>query len=328
MILKERTVPLTIRKLEALLRRLPKEHNQRLRIEDDFAKFKAGFHGEKSLDYHLSFFNKERYIIIQDLRLLDNEKRFFQIDTIILSPSFILIIEVKNLVGILYFDQSFNQLIRMNEGKEEAFMNPIIQVERQKRQLRSWLEQNKFMNYPIIPWVVLSNSKSIIKASSNVIQIANTVIHSDSLYRKLEELEKKLHINIFTSKEIRKLAKLLIKQNQLLDQNILEKYNISKNELLTGVICDNCKLYSMFRTKGSWYCPQCFNVSKDAHLHSLYDFYLLIGNTIKNSQLREFLHITSIYSASRLLRKLNLPSSGTKKDKTHYLDELSQQSSF
>ncbi|PFH91941.1 nuclease-related domain-containing protein [Bacillus sp. AFS088145] len=328
MILKERTVPLTIRKLEALLRRLPEEHIQRVRIEEDLAKFKAGFHGEKPLDYHLSFFNKERCIVIQDLRLLDNEKRFFQIDTIILSPSFILIIEVKNLVGVLYFDQSFNQLIRITEGKEEAFMNPIIQVERQKRQLRSWLEQNKFMNYPIIPLVVLSNSKSVIKASSNVIQISNTVIHSDLLYRKIEELEKKFPINSFTPKEIRKLAKHLIKQNQLLDQNILEKYNISKNELLTGVICEKCKLYSMIRTKGSWYCPHCFSVSKDAHLNSLYDFYLLIGNTIKNSQLRDFLHISSIYSASRLLRKLNLPSSRTKKDKTHYLDDLSQQSSF
>ncbi|MEE6451478.1 hypothetical protein RAH41_12965 [Gottfriedia acidiceleris] len=79
MILKERTVPFTFRKLEALIRRLPNEHIQKVRIEDDLAKFKAGFHGEKSLDYHLIFFNKERYIVIQDLRLLDNEKRFFQL---------------------------------------------------------------------------------------------------------------------------------------------------------------------------------------------------------------------------------------------------------
>ncbi len=83
----------------------------------------------------------------------------------------------------------------------------------------------------------------------------------------------------------------------------------------------------MVRTKGSWYCSHCCCVSKDAHLQSLYDFYLLIGNTMQNSQLREFLHISSIYSASVHLRKLNLPSSGPKKDKTHYLDELSQQSS-
>jgi hypothetical protein len=42
----------------------------------------------------------------------------------------------------------------------------------------------------------------------------------------------------------------------------------------------------------------------------------------KRHQVREFLHIPSIYNASRLLRKLNLPSSGSKKDKIYYLDEL------
>lgn len=328
MILKERSIPLTIKKLEALFRRIPVEHNQRVKIEEDLAKFKAGYQGEKSLDYHLSFFKKERYIVIHDLRLIDSEMRFFQIDTIILSPSLLLIIEVKNFVGTLYFDQSFNQLIRKTDGKEEAFLNPIIQVDRQKLQLRNLLEQYKYSNYPIVPLVVLSNSKSIIKASNNIREIASRVIHSDALYKKIEELEMKYSKNLYTFKEIRKLAKLLIKQNQLLDQNILEKYNVTKDELLTGVICEACKEYSMIRTKGSWYCPHCGCVSKKAHLHSLYDYYLLIGNTVKNKQLREFLHISSIYSASRLLSKLNLPSSGTKKDKTHYLDELSHPSSF
>ncbi|WP_088070207.1 nuclease-related domain-containing protein [Gottfriedia luciferensis] len=326
MILKERTIPLTIKKLEALLRRIPAEHNQRSKVVEDLSKFKAGYHGEKSLDYYLSFFNKDRYFVIQDLRLVDSEKRFFQIDTIILSPSILLIIEVKNYVGTLYFDQSFNQLIRINEGKEDAFLNPIIQVERQKLQLRNWLEQNKYSNYPIIPLVVLSNSKSIIKASTNIREVASKVLHSESLYKKIEELELKYHKDLYTNKEIRKLAKLFIKQNQLLDQNILEKYNISINDLLTGVNCEQCKSYAMIRTKGSWYCPHCANISKEAHFQTLHDYYLLIGNSIKNSQFREFLHISSIYSASRLLSKLTLPSTGTKKDKVYYLDELSEQS--
>ncbi|WP_088012525.1 nuclease-related domain-containing protein [Gottfriedia acidiceleris] len=156
----------------------------------------------------MSFFNKERYIIIHDLRLVDNEKRFFQIDTIILSPSLLLIIEEKNFVGTLYFDQSFNQLIRKTEGKEEAFINPIIQIDRQKLKLRNLLVQYKYSNYPIVPLVVLSNSKSIIKASTNIQEISSRVIHSDSLYKKIEELEKKYSKNLYAYKENRKLAKL------------------------------------------------------------------------------------------------------------------------
>ena len=327
MILKERTVPLIIKKLEALLRRLPAEHAQRARIEEDLSKYKAGYQGEKSLDYHLSFFQKQ-IIILHDIRLSDDEKHFFQIDTMIISPKFIIILEVKNIIGTLYFDQNFNQLIRIIDGKEESFSNPIIQVERQKRQLEKWLKRHSFDKYNIIPYVVLSNPKAIIKASSNQREIAKRVIHSDLLYKNIENLESKFYPDVYTTKEIRKLAKLLIKQNQLFDQNILEYYKIKIDVLLTGVYCTNCQAYSMIRDKGNWHCIKCFKNSKDAHFLALMDYFLLIGNTIKNHQIRNFLHISSIYNASRLLSKLNLPSTGSKKDKVYYLDELSEQYFF
>ncbi|MEH7347838.1 nuclease-related domain-containing protein [Gottfriedia acidiceleris] len=328
MILKERTVPLVIKKLEALLRRLPSDHPQWSRIEEDLFKYKAGYQGEKSLDYHLSFFPKERSFILHDVRLVDDVKHFFQIDTIIITPRVLIIIEVKNLIGTLYFDQHFNQLIRSIDGKEESFTNPIVQVERQKRQLLQWLRKHNFINLSVIPYVVVSSPKTIIKASSNQSEIAKKVFHSELLYKKVEELELKFKTDFYTHKEIRRLAKLLIKQHQLLDQNILDKYNIGTNELLTGVICMNCHQFSMVRDKGNWICKNCLQVSKLAHISALVDYFLLIGNSINNKQVRDFLHIPSIYNASRLLRKLNLPSSGTKKDKIHYLDELSQQSSF
>ncbi|WP_167555333.1 hypothetical protein [Gottfriedia acidiceleris] len=35
MILKERSIPLTIKKLEALLKRIPVDYNQRVKIEED-----------------------------------------------------------------------------------------------------------------------------------------------------------------------------------------------------------------------------------------------------------------------------------------------------
>ncbi|PEJ58514.1 NERD nuclease [Bacillus sp. AFS002410] len=328
MILKERTVPLIIKKLEALLRRLPNNHPQWTRIEEDLFKYKAGYHGEKSLDYHLSFFPKESSIILHDLRLVDDFKHFFQIDTIIITPRLLIIIEVKNLIGTLYFDQTFNQFIRIIDGKEESFTNPIIQVERQKRQLTEWLRKHNFKNLCVIPYVVVSNPKTIIKASINQSEIAKKVFHSELLYKKVEELEIKFKTDLYTQKEIRKLAKLLIKQHQLLDQNILDKYNISSAELLTGVLCSNCSQFTMERDKGNWICNYCLHDSKEAHIGALVDYLLLIGNTIKNKQARDFLHIPSIYNASRLLSKLNLTTSGTKKDKTHYLDELSQQSSY
>lgn len=321
MIIKERSVPLNIKKLEALLRRLPNDHVQRKRIEQDLAKFKAGYQGEKSLDYHLSFFDKDRYIIIHDVRLSDNEKRFFQIDTIILSPTMVLILEVKNIVGTLYFEENFNQLIRIIDDKEEAFSNPILQVDRQKIQLQSWLAQHKFEKYTIVPLVVLSNPKTIIKASSNQREIAQKVIHSELLYKKMKDLEFTYKKEVYSQKEMKRLSKILIKANQFFDYNILDKYKILDNEVLTGVICEKCNAFSMERKRGRWNCPYCLFYSKDAHQSALNDYSLLFGNSITNHQLRKFLHIDSVYNASRLLSTLKLTNTGSNKGKVYYFNE-------
>ncbi len=321
MILKERLIPLNIKKLEALLRRLPNNHMQRKRIEQDLNKYNAGFQGEKSLDYHISFFNGDQYLIIHDVRLVDNEKRYFQIDTIILSTRMIMILEVKNIAGTLYFDNTFKQLIRILDDKEEAFNNPILQVERQKLRLQSWLAQYKYEKCSIIPLVVLSNSKTIIKASSNHKEIAKKVIHSELLYKIIKDLELIYQKEIYSQKEIMKIAKFIIKENKFFNQDILEKYNIEDNEILTGVICESCNNFSMERIRGRWRCPHCFFYSKESHQSALNDYLLLFGNAITNKRLRNFLHVNSVYNASRLLSSLKLISTGSNKGKVYYLNE-------
>ncbi len=69
MIAKKRVVPLKIRQIEALLRRLPPHHPKIPLIEKDLIKRRAGYRGEKSVDYHLSFLPDE-YLIFHGLRLV------------------------------------------------------------------------------------------------------------------------------------------------------------------------------------------------------------------------------------------------------------------
>nr|WP_286141736.1 hypothetical protein [Bacillus sp. AFS001701] len=121
-------------------------------------------------------------------------------------------------MGTLYFDQNFNQFIRSIDGKEESFTNPIVQVDRQKRQLTQWLRKHNYINLSVIPYVIISSPKIIIKASSNQSEIAKKVFHSELLYKKVEELELEFKTDFYTQKEIRRLANLLIKQHQLSDQ--------------------------------------------------------------------------------------------------------------
>ncbi|WP_158211741.1 nuclease-related domain-containing protein [Alkalihalobacterium alkalinitrilicum] len=314
MIKKPRKIPLKILKLEALLRRLPSDHPKRNQLKEDLAKNKAGYNGEKAIDYHLLLLPDDKYTILHDIRIPHNNTHYFQIDSLIITPKYLLILEVKNINGSLHFDQTFHQLIRtINEG-EEAFPDPILQVQRQTSQLRMWLEKHKFPSIPICSFVVISNPSTIIKAAPNKV-----VIHAASLPHKINKLDKFYTQDILTLKEIKKLSNLLTKQHQPLDQNILQHYHIPQTDIITGVYCPECFHISMIRKRGKWFCPQCLNLSRDTHIPSLKDYSFLIGKEITNQQAREFLNITSITVTKKLLLSSNLQYSGDKKGRKYKL---------
>ncbi|WP_209125534.1 nuclease-related domain-containing protein [Alkalihalobacillus sp. BA299] len=315
MIKKQRSIPLKILKLEALLRRLPLEHPKRSQIKEALAKSLAGYNGEKAIDFHLSFLPEERYTILHDLRIPHNDRLYFQMDTLVLTPKFLLILEVKNINGSLIFDQTFQQLIRTSNDVEEAFPDPLLQVERQKRQLDMWLLKHKFPPVPIKTIVVISNPSTIIKAAPN-----KEVIHAASLPNKLIMLDKFSNKEILTLKEIKKLSNLLIKQHQPRDQNLLQQYQIPHTDILTGVHCPECFRIAMIRKRGKWVCPECTTHSSDAHIFSLKDYSLLIDKEVTNQQVRTFLNIMSTTVAKKLLIASNFEQIGENKGRKYKLE--------
>lgn len=150
-----------------LLERIIENHTKKQLIERDFAKYNAGFKGELSLDYHLSELIEEDFHIFHDLRLpRDHDKQlYFQIDTLIVHSQFCVLIEVKNLIGNLYFDHQYDQIIRTRDGIDETFSDPINQVELQKDHFANWLILNKFPEIPLHTLVVITNPKSYIRIS-------------------------------------------------------------------------------------------------------------------------------------------------------------------
>ncbi|ANC79101.1 hypothetical protein ABE65_020750 [Fictibacillus phosphorivorans] len=134
MIKKVRIKPIYMDKLQLLMNRLDDDF-VRQSLEVELSKMTAGYRGEDSINYFLNMLpNKKECHVLHDLRI-PHESTFFQIDTLIVNPTYILIIEVKNISGNLFFDHTFNQLIRTKNGIEEPFQDPISQVERQKYQL-------------------------------------------------------------------------------------------------------------------------------------------------------------------------------------------------
>ncbi|UZJ79511.1 MULTISPECIES: nuclease-related domain-containing protein [unclassified Fictibacillus] len=317
MIVKELKVPLIIRKLEALLRRLPSNHPQRSEIERQLARRKAGYRGEQSVEYSLSYLPPNKYIILFDLRLYDSS-HFFQIDTLLISPHFLLILEVKNFSGTLQFDQEFKQLIRTSMDKEEAFPDPILQVARHKTQLQTWLSSMGFRHQiPIETIVVVSSPHTLIRSSST--GVSRKVTHLSNLIELIKDLEKRYKKDAVTETEIQYLTNLLIKNEYPHDADILNRFQISYQEILKGILCPVCLSFSMSRSRQGWKCMNCDHYDKLVHYTALEDYFLLLGSEITNRKLKEFLQLSSTSAAKRLLLSLNVPHSGSFKDRKYYL---------
>ncbi|WP_230499501.1 NERD domain-containing protein [Sutcliffiella rhizosphaerae] len=286
-------------------------------IEQELAKRVAGYRGKLSMDYYLSFLDVKGYYIFHDLRLHTGNK-YFQMDILILSANYLLILEIKNIIGTVQFENYFNQFIRTVNGLEEGFYNPIFQTDKQKYMLKQWLNVQKFNTPPIESLICFTNPQTIIRADSRV-KGTDSVIHSQNLL-KIAEMDQKHRTSIFTKKDLLKIARCLIKSNKQDSSNVLARFNIAPDEIIKGVHCPRCYKIPIDRKRGNWYCSNCKIHSKDAYIDSLKDHLLLFGPQFTHLQFKEFLKINSNSIASKLISSLNLSYSGTSYKRTYILN--------
>ncbi|MCC5803479.1 NERD domain-containing protein [Rossellomorea vietnamensis] len=294
----ERQIPLTLLKLSAILGRLPEDYSKVPLIKENLAKIKAGYNGEKAIDYQLGYLPHKDYYIFYDIRLEVNG-RYFQIDTLILTNYFILILEVKNVAGSVNFDTVFNQFVQTKNGVEYAYPDPILQLNRQETQLNEWLKKNSFPPIPIHGLVVISNPQTVISANNAALN--KKVIHAASLPIKITQFQNHFQNSMMTDKELRKIIRLIKKNDTPLNLPILQTYKINEDNILPGVRCEKCDHLPVVRDYGYWNCPKCNRKSKSGHIEALKDYYLIFGNTITSRKLRDFLIISSPSLATRLI---------------------------
>jgi hypothetical protein len=319
LLVKARTIPVKIQLLIALLRRLQWDHPKRSLVEKELKRRNAGFWGEKEVDKKLMRIDQSRYYIICDLRLPNGDGTFFQIDTLILSAQFILIVESKNIAGTLYFELGTHQFYRIsNNGERDVFSDPVSQARIHQQQLIDWLNKNKLPRLPSEFLVTSTNPHSLFQITPTNHPNVDKICNIAALTWEIDKLGEQHKKNIITDKEIRKICKALTKAHTpLTNSEFLLQYGIDKSELLTGVHCPKCEYLPLIFQIGKWYCPKCNKSYKDAHIGSLVDYFLLINPTITNSEFRRFFQISSPLMANRKLKSLHLQASGTNKG-TYY----------
>ncbi|WP_375089590.1 nuclease-related domain-containing protein [Peribacillus sp. RS7] len=320
MIIKNCKMPLKIDMLEALMRRLPPGHAKQPAIIADIKKIKAGYNGEYRVFQSLKALPEKEYLLFHDLRLIGSPFPF-QMDILILTSSFLLILEVKNMAGEIFFDDAFNQLIRTNkDGNTEAFDDPILQVSRQRQHLLDWLKTKRTNNLPVETLVVSANTSTIIRAVNK--DINRKVIRKDRILLKIEELNYKYGEAVLSTRAMKRLSNLLLDGHIPYIPKPLENYRIPITALQTGLFCHKCSAFTMERKSKKWICRTCLDISLDAHISALYDYLYLVKPTITNSEFRNFVQLQSPSSAKKLLLSLKLNHSGHTRGRVYLLDSL------
>lgn len=317
MIVKPLKITESILQSEALARRLPESHPQRIELEGIAGRQRAGYNGEAALQFPLSFLDEDNYFIFYDLRLRDRQD-YFQIDMLILTSSFLLIVEVKNVKGKIIYDD-MGQAIRIHDQVEEPFINPIDQVNLQHLRLLRWLRQYDFPAVPLEKIVVYTNHTTLLINSSSEKEIKDLVIRKEKLLPRILQLSENHKHPILTKKQISALCRKITHAHSPAVPNLMEKYQVESKDLKPGVFCPECSAVPMDWQRGKWVCQGCGIISKDAHIAALEEYRLLFGKYITNREARAFLRIESADAVKRLLQKLHLKHLGKTKSRRYKL---------
>jgi hypothetical protein len=308
--------------LEVLVKRLMASHEQFSEFQDIYKNRMAGYKGEFSTKYPLSFLPKEDYFIFHNLRLFDGS-HYFQLDILVLSIHTAIIVEVKNMAGTLIFDIPSHQLIQINRDAKKAFQDPLVQVDRQTNQLEKFLLYHSLPKIPVESVVVISSPSTIIKINhEHPASFENKIIHAVRLPQTISSLEKKHNPQITTLNTIAAMSPIFLENHSELKQDILTKSNLPSKVIKKGVICPKCSAIPMSRKRGFWLCLSCKASYQDAHINALKDYVYLFDPYINNQKAREFLMLSSESATRNLLTSLNVPRIGERKGRLYKIGTL------
>ncbi|WP_338752098.1 nuclease-related domain-containing protein [Bacillus sp. FJAT-52991] len=291
-------------------------------LEEAYGRHQAGYRGEQTVDYFLREVKQNDMLILHDIRLPAGEYSFFQMDTLLLTHNFFLIMEVKNYSGKLLFKGDTRQLIRTLEGKEEVFADPILQMRRQKRHFIDWLAQHNVHSIPVVTALVMSNPLARIDISPPNKSYINQIIHASEIPDKIDTLMKTYSIPILKYHQFQSLSKQMIQQNDPYDLNIMSHFQISEKDILKGIRCPACKRIPMARVKRNWQCLTCHHVSKNAHFEALQEYAQLFGHKVTTRQLAAFFQTESLKFVYKFLKSLQLKEGGHTKNRCYFISTL------
>ncbi|RNF40089.1 nuclease-related domain-containing protein [Planococcus salinus] len=309
MILKERSEPPEIFQLTSLLQRIPAHHSSFPQWTEKLRRITAGYHGEQRVDslWHDFTIDCPHYFI-HDL-FIQKPQSSHQIDTVLVTSRFVLLLEIKSIVGLLNFDSQLRQFSRTNkDGSIEGMRNPDDQLRRHEKWLQGFLAEHN-CPLPVIGAIVFTYPSSIVQKKAD----KRLTIQSSGLPFLLDQLLAVHKKDLLTKEMTFEIANSLVS----LHSNKSLRWPLLPSTFQTGVLCPECTGVKMIYVQRRWRCENCSYSHPHAHLEALAQYRVLVSPTITNRQFRDFTGLSAPSTASKLLRNLAMPFRGSFKDRVY-----------
>lgn len=279
--------------LESLRKRLSPRHEKILKIEEELSLQEAGENGEKHVLTILTENQLPKNTFILHNVTIGSIINI-QIDIMLISPGWCLILEVKNLNGELTFMNNPPQLICVKEDRKLIYRSPEAQIDQYLFGLTRFFEQHQ-LKMPMYGAIVLPYANAIIDKPPSKYPL----LMGRGIINHIWTLPKK---DIIPSKQV---AELMIRHTKEPSWNhfpLTEYYNIDSQDILRGVECPNCGAIPMKRLKRTWLCEKCNKMDMHAHVKALREYYMLIDKTISTKEAMDFLILRNRFEATRILK--------------------------
>lgn len=257
----------------------------------------AGYTGECYVDNFLKkvTFHKH-YAIFKDLHIPVNEHTFLQIDTLIVTPQYIAVLEIKNIRGKISFQRHPYQLIRELNGETTSFKCPEQQLKRHLKNLDTILSQVK-INVPIKGLIVFAYSKThvINPPESAGISMGCDIVEHIEQWNELPSL--------LTLKAFNKLISYLrFHSTEYLPNPISATYSLEFSQIITGLMCPICHN----KISNNKPCLTCKVSKKTMQRNAIEDWFYLVKSTMSNRECVQFLELKDKFAANYLLKTMDL----------------------
>lgn len=310
-IYKKRSAPAMLASLESAVRRLPEYHDMMPILSAKFGAVQAGFGGEQELDKIFERYSfSMKYGVFHDISLVSST--YFQVDTLLVTPGYAVLFEVKNISGELMVTANPPQLLRKSDsGKVSGFKSPIVQLDSNCELFQDWLS-SRGVSLPVYGAVVLAYEKQRIDVFDTDVPILFP--HAvPTFIRKLPTGSPLLDEKTFSGL----LANLSNSHRPYIPSPISSMYQIPRKDFRTGVMCPECGRFGMEWYARSWNCKGCGTSDRHAHKQAILDWFLLFGGKMRNKDCREFLHIERQQTAHRFLQGMELNIEGANRNRAY-----------